>query len=184
MTEEDNLLIYYAGHGELDKVNQRGHWVPVDASEESTTNWISNIQITDIINTMSSKHILVVADSCYSGAMTRSSVTRLEAGMTSKKRLKWIETMLNKQSRTALTSGGLKPVLDSGGGEHSIFAKAFIDSLENNSEILETYKLYQEVSSLVNDAAGSFEQVPEYAPLKYTKHEAGEFFFVPIENHN
>ncbi len=180
LTEEDNLLVYYAGHGELDKVNQRGHWVPVDATEDSTTNWISNIQITDILNTMSSKHILVVADSCYSGAMTRSSLTRLEAGMTSQKRLKWIKTMLEKQSRTALTSGGLKPVLDSGGGQHSIFAKAFIDSLTKNTEILETYKLYQQVSTLVSDAAGGFEQVPEYAPLKYAMHEAGEFFFVPV----
>jgi Caspase domain len=31
LTEKDHLLIYYAGHGELDRVNQRGHWLPVDA---------------------------------------------------------------------------------------------------------------------------------------------------------
>jgi len=181
LTEKDNLLIYYAGHGELDKINQRGHWLPVDAREDSTSNWISNIQITDILNTMNSKHILIVADSCYSGAMTRSSLTRLEAGMTAEKRLKWIKTMLKRKSRTALTSGGLKPVLDSGGGGHSMFAKAFIDTLENNNEIMEAYKLYQQVAALVSDAASvfGFEQVPEYAPLKYAKHEAGEFFFVP-----
>jgi len=181
LTEKDNLLIYYAGHGEFDQVNQRGQWVPVDASEESTSNWISNIQITDILNTMNSKHILVVADSCYSGAMTRSSLTRLEAGMTAEKRFKWIKTMLKRKSRTALSSGGLKPVMDGGGGEHSMFAKAFIDTLENNNEIMEAYKLYQQVGPLVSDAAAAigFEQVPEYAPLKYAMHEAGEFFFVP-----
>jgi len=181
LTEKDNLLIYYAGHGELDKINQRGHWLPVDAHEDSTSNWISNIQITDILNTMNSEHILVVADSCYSGAMTRSSLTRLEAGMTAEKRLEWIKMMLKRKSRTALTSGGLKPVLDSGGGGHSMFAKAFIDTLENNNEIMEAYKLYQQVAPLVSDAASviGFEQVPEYAPLKYAKHEAGEFFFVP-----
>jgi TPR repeat protein len=181
LTEKDNLLIYYAGHGEFDKVNQRGQWVPVDASEESTTNWIPNIQITDILNTMSSKHILVVADSCYSGAMTRSSFTRLAAGMTPEKRFKWIKTMLERKSRTALSSGGIKPVLDSGGGGHSMFARAFIDTLEKNNEIMEAYKLYQQVATLVSDAAAAigFEQVPEYAPIKYAKHEAGEFFFVP-----
>ncbi len=34
LTENDNLLIYYAGHGELDNVNLRGHWLPVDAEPE------------------------------------------------------------------------------------------------------------------------------------------------------
>lgn len=182
LTETDNLLIYYGGHGELDQVNQRGHWLPVDATEDSTTNWISNIALSDILNTMSSKHILVVVDSCYSGTMTRSSLARLEAGMTATKRLQWIKKMLEKQSRTALTSGGLKPVLDSGGGVNSIFAKAFLETLEKNTAIMEAYKLYRQVSALVNDAAAErrFDQVPEYAPIRYTKHEAGEFFFVPI----
>src|SRR5262249_2053972 len=38
LTENDNLLIYYAGHGELDKVNQRGNWLPVDAEPNSSAN--------------------------------------------------------------------------------------------------------------------------------------------------
>jgi uncharacterized protein len=181
LTEKDNLLIYYGGHGELDEVNQRGHWLPVDAEPDSTANWISNITITDILNTMSSKHILIVSDSCYSGTMTRSSLTRLEAGMTPEKHLKWIKKMLKKQSRTVLTSGGVKPVLDTGGGQHSIFAKAFIDTLKNNTKIMAAYKVYRQVAALVNDAAAAtrFDQVPEYAPIRYAKHEAGEFFFVP-----
>ncbi|MEW8468559.1 MAG: caspase family protein, partial [Candidatus Thiodiazotropha sp.] len=81
LTEKDNLLIYYAGHGELDRVNLRGYWLPVDAEPNSTANWISNIAITDILNAMTAKHILVVADSCYSGSLTRSSMARLESGM-------------------------------------------------------------------------------------------------------
>jgi len=32
LTRKDNLLIYYAGHGELDRNTQRGYWLPVDAS--------------------------------------------------------------------------------------------------------------------------------------------------------
>src|SRR5262249_53118347 len=36
LTEKDNLLIYYAGHGELDERNQRGYWLPVDAEPNST----------------------------------------------------------------------------------------------------------------------------------------------------
>ena len=80
LTDKDNLLIYYAGHGELDERNQRGHWLPVDAEPNSTANWISNVAITDVLNSMTVQQLLVVADSCYSGTMTRSSLGRLEGG--------------------------------------------------------------------------------------------------------
>ncbi len=181
LTDEDNLLIYYAGHGELDKVNLRGYWLPVDSEADSSANWISNVAITDILNVMAAKHILIVADSCYSGSMTRSSLARLETGLSDSARKKWYEAMNNTKARAVLTSGGVKPVLDSGGGEHSIFAKAFIDVLNENEGILEGFKLYREVQQRVKAAAAALnvDQEPQYAPIKYAGHEAGEFFLLP-----
>ncbi len=181
ITEKDNLLIYYAGHGELDRANVRGYWLPVNAEPESTANWISNIAITDILNAMSAKHVLVVADSCYAGAMTRSSLARLQTGMSDEKRIQWLKTIAKIRSRTVLTSGGVKPVLDAGGGEHSIFAKAFLDVLKENDQILEGYQLYREVAVRVRTAATALqvEQDPEYAPIKHAGHESGEFFLIP-----
>ncbi len=181
LTEDDNLLIYYAGHGELDKVNMRGHWLPVDAEPTSTANWISNIALTDILNTMNARHVMVVADSCYSGALTRSALARLEAGLNAEAREAWQRAMAQKRSRTALTSGGLAPVLDAGGGNHSIFARALIDILEANTGVLEGQRLFQELSAQVTWAAEAknFEQVPQYAPIKFAGHESGDFFFVP-----
>ena len=180
LTEKDNLLIYYAGHGELDKVNQRGHWLPVDAEPNSTANWISNVNITDVLNAMNAKQIMVVADSCYSGALTRSALARLEAGMSNEARATWVTTILKKRSRVAMTSGGLQPVLDAGGGGHSIFAKAFIDVLKTNRGVLEARRVHQEVSARVTYAADAFryDQLPEYAPIKHAGHGGGEFFFV------
>lgn len=181
LTENDNLLIYYAGHGELDRVNMRGHWLPVDADADNTANWISTVAITDILNAVSSKHILVVSDSCYSGAMTRSSLARLDSGMGWKKKMDWIKAMIKTKSRTVLTSGGLKPVMDGGGGDHSVFAKAFIQTLQNNNDLLEGQAMYQNVSAGIVSIASRFgiEQVPEYAPIRHAGHESGEFFFVP-----
>ena len=180
LTEDDNLLIYYAGHGELDKVNRRGHWLPVDAEPNSTANWISNIDITDILNAISARHIMVVADSCYSGTMTRSSLARLESGMTDKTRLKWFRVMAKTRSRSVLTSGGLKPVLDSGRSGHSVFANAFFEVLKQNTGVLEGYKIYRDVSEKVRQQAAKYniEQTPQYAPILHAGHEAGEFFFV------
>lgn len=176
LTEKDNLLIYYAGHGELDRVNMRGHWLPVDADADNTANWISTVAITDILNSMSSRHILVVADSCYSGTLTRSALARLDAGMSEEKKSEWIKAMLMGKSRTALTSGGLKPVLDGGGGDHSVFANAFIKALQKNNSLLEGQELYRDVSANVIAAA---EQVPQYDPIKFAGHEVGDFFFMP-----
>lgn len=180
--EDDNLMVYYAGHGELDRINQRGHWLPVDAEQDNTANWVSNIDITDILSTMAAGHVMVVADSCYSGAMTRSSMARITPGMSDEARINWVKTMLASRSRTALTSGGLQPVLDAGAGDNSIFAASFASVLEDNAEVIEGQEVFRQLSANVALAASKFrmEQVPEYAPIKYAGHEAGEFFFRPI----
>ena len=181
LNEKDNLLVFYAGHGELDRANSRGHWLPVDAEPGSTANWISNVDLTDLLNAMSARHIIVIADSCYSGALTRSSLARLEAGMTREARAAWVRGMVGKKSRTALTSGGIAPVLDSGGGDHSIFAKALLTVLGEAQEAIEGQRLFQELSARVAWAAEAqhFEQLPQYAPIKFAGHESGDFFFVP-----
>ena len=42
LTEQDSLLIYYAGHGYLDRASNTGFWQPVDAEAEDDLNWIAN----------------------------------------------------------------------------------------------------------------------------------------------
>lgn len=181
LTSADNLLIYYAGHGELDEVNQRGHWLPVDAERDSTANWIPSTAITDLLNIIQAKQVLLVVDSCYAGALTRSAVGRLGTGMTPAEQQHWYRTMAKRKSRTVLTSGGVAPVLDAGGGRHSVFAKALLEVLEANTAILDGQRLHRDVAARVAFAAANlrFDQVPEYAPIRYAGHEAGEFFLVP-----
>ena len=176
---EDSLLIYYAGHGELDKINFRGYWLPIDAEPRSPTNWISNIAVTDMLNAMPAKHVMVVADSCYSGAMTRSPfVERSDGGAAN------LSKLADGRSRTVFSSGGLRPVLDGGGGDHSVFAKAVLDVLASNTAPLDGQRLYRLVAVKVATAASKLnvEQIPEYAPLRFAGHEAGDFVFVPRNN--
>jgi uncharacterized caspase-like protein len=182
LTENDNLLVYYAGHGHWEKQIQRGYWVPVDSDTDSDVNWISTFAITDILSAMSARHVLIVADSCYSGALTRSSLARLEAGMSNEARDHWLQSTAEKRSRTVLSSGGLQPVMDSGGGNHSVFAKAFLDVLATNADILDGQRLGLEVAARVSYAASNaqMEQDPQYAPIRYAGHEAGDFLFVPM----
>lgn len=180
LTEDDNLLIYYAGHGELDPQIQRGYWLPVDAERTNPANWISTSTITDYLSVLPARHVMVIADSCYSGALTRSGIARLETGMSDEARRRWLETMRGKRSRTALSSGGLQPVLDAGGGGHSVFARALLDVLSEQEGVLEGRRLYLEIAARVTDSAARAggDQVPEYAPVRFAGHEGGDFFFV------
>ncbi len=185
LSDKDNLLIYYAGHGELDQVNQRGHWLPVDAEPNSSANWISNISITDVLNAMTVRQLLVVADSCYSGTLTRSSLGQLEGGISETERAKLMTLLAQKRSRMVMTSGGVEPVLDSVGGPHSVFAQTFIQLLRGNSGVLLGQELFRHLQLRVTAGAQQrvdAPQVPEYAPIKFAGHEAGDFIFVKASN--
>lgn len=180
LTDKDNLLIYFAGHGAYDKVNKRGHWLPVDAEPDSTANWVSTVEITDIVNEMSAMHILVVADSCYSGALSRSGNTDLDPGMSPEMRARWLRAMAKAKSRHVLTSGGVEPVVDDAGNGHSVFANAFIAALKEGTGTVESSALYREVEQRVEARSQDLDldQKPEYSLLKHTGHEFGEFILV------
>ena len=181
LTNKDNLLIYYAGHGELDQEKMVGYWLPVDADLKDKRKWIPNNAITDIINALPAKRVLVIADSCYSGALTRTAVPQLDANLSDADRLSWLRAVSKSRARVALTSGGLKPVADSGGGPHSLFATVFLQVLQENKSVLEGQRLYSEVSARLatHPIALQIGQVPQYAPIRHAGHESGEFFFLP-----
>lgn len=178
--EKDNLVVYYAGHGALDAVSGLGYWLPVDAEPNDKTNWISSREVSLQLSLLPSKHVLVIADSCYSGALTRSALARIE-GASDGERNAWLRDALAKRSRSALTSGGLQPVLDTGGGGHSIFARSVLDTLSESRDVLEANRLWSAVKArvMLETRALRREQVPEYAPIRFAGHAGGEFFFVP-----
>lgn len=181
LTDQDNLLIYYAGHGEIDKKSQSAYWLPVDSEVGNSANWISSQSITEFLSIMPARHIMVVADSCYSGALTGSAVAKLPEGMDQTKRERWLKAMNSRKARTVLTSGGVKPVMDTGGGDHSVFANAFLKVLRSNKRVIEDYDIFRDVANQVRASASraGFEQSPQYAPLQHAGHEGSPFFFVP-----
>jgi TPR repeat protein len=182
LTDHDSLLIYYAGHGELDRRNLRGYWLPVNAKRDDTTEWISDQMVTDQIALMAARHVMVIADSCYSGVMTRNSGMRLVATGGAEAELKRLRRLAQLPSRIVLTSGGEQPVLDGGGGGmHSIFARYLIETLESNDRILESSALYDGIFDPVKQAAAKFsvEQAPRFSILADAGHLNGEFLFVP-----
>jgi hypothetical protein len=181
LTEKDNLLIYYAGHGEIDKSDQSAYWLPSDAEPDNNANWLSSHNIAQHLSILPAKHILVIADSCYSGTMTKTSIAHLPEDASDKKRKKWLKLMNSRKGRTVITSGSVKPIPDSNVSSHSVFASAFLKALNDNTGLLEDYELYRMASGKVKQSASQigFQQSPQYSAMQHAGHEGSPFFFVP-----
>jgi TPR repeat protein len=185
LTEKDNLLIYYAGHGHLEQGIDRGYWIPVDAEINDNSEWILLPGVTDMLQLISAKHVMVVADSCFGGKLTRSSLAQLKPGLTDEARFDLLKTLSQKRVRTAMTSGGVKPVLDAGGSGHSVFADALLGVLDENNTVLEAERLFWAVRTRVVSTSQKLnaEQIPTYDPIHMAGHESlGDFIFVPQQS--
>jgi hypothetical protein len=167
LTWDDNLLIYYAGHGSFDASGDEGYWLPVDAQPQDPTNWISNADITTMLKAIQARHIIVVADSCYSGSLSRSAFTDIRD-------TKYLERIVQKKARTVMTSGGLEPVADAGGVGHSVFASAFLSVLASNTGVMDAQTFFERVRKPV---ILSTPQTPEYSNLRAAGHDGGDFVF-------
>ncbi len=173
LKDSDNLIIYYAGHGVLDEASDRGFWLPVDAEKDNEARWIDVAVVSGNLRAMNARHVLVIADSCYSGALTRDAATQLPQATD---RATWLKRMRDRRARTALVSGGLEPVMDGGGSGHSVFARALINTLRDNREVLQGTELFNQLRGRV---VVNSPQTPAYADIRMAGHEGGDFLFVP-----
>lgn len=180
LTGRDNLLIFFAGHGRLEK-NGVAYWMPIDAEPGSTTNWVSTgSQINQMLKTIQARHVLVVADACYSGAMAAGLDLPSSAGA-NLSREETLRELSTRGSRMVLTSGEDGPVLDSGGSRHSVFAKAFLDALENVNEPQEISAIFRQIRPAIESRSKALglEQEPVLVPIPSAQDQGGELIFVP-----
>ena len=177
--ERDNLLVYYVGHGKLDEGSRVAYWLPVDAGATRDANWISSDDVTRMIGPMRARHVLVVADSCYSGLLSRSSISETAPDATDEQRASWLAGVATKKSRHLLWSGRCTPVPDRD-GKHSLFASMLIEALTVNDDVLDGKRLGDAVAVRVlresrgGAAAGA---LPDYRPIRFADNDGGEFVF-------
>lgn len=175
LTQEDNLLVFYAGHGWRDERGETAYWQPIDAEEDSPANWISSSLVAEHLDLIPAKHVLLLADSVFSGLRTRSSVARLPQGMTDEERHHHLRLMLDRRSRLALTSGASKPIDSGENPAGSVFSKAVVAALEANHDVLEASRLYYQL----NDRLSATDNPPEFASMRWARNNVADFFFVP-----
>lgn len=183
LSDRDNLLVYYAGHGFLEPSIDRGYWIPIEGDLQDNSEWIEFPAVTDLLELIPARQVLIVADSCFAGKLTRSAMARISPDVQGQERQTLLSTVAEKRIRTTLTSGGAQPVLDDGGSGHSIFAEALLGTLSDNTVPLETERLFWTVRSRVMQSAErmKFEQIPTYGPIHMAGHEGfGDFVFLPV----
>jgi uncharacterized caspase-like protein len=99
---EDNLIIFFSGHGTEDADTHKGQLVPYAAQKRADYIAFSTIK-NEYLECVKAKHILVIFDCCFSG----NFITRTRGELQSS-----IDKISNKPSRYFLGSGGVEKVKD------------------------------------------------------------------------
>lgn len=163
ITSDDNLLIFYAGHGYWDEGMGVGYWFPRDAAKNNPVNWLPNTDLTNYLGAIKSKHTLLVADACFSGGIfkTRAAFNETFA----------IEMLYQQASRKAITSGYLKEVPDK-----SVFFEYFIKNLKDNTnDYLSAEELFSKMRmAVINNS----ENIPQFGTIQNVGDAGGDFIFI------
>ncbi|MDL5048559.1 caspase family protein [Oscillatoria amoena NRMC-F 0135] len=163
ISPQDNLVVYFSGHGYFDELLSEGYWIPVDAEVNSTGDYISNTEILKILGNINSQHTFLIADACFSGALFADS------------RRGYTDNVEKFKSRWGLASGRLETVSDGEIGANSPFATRVLRFLqENNKDKFPVSELIQYVKTQV---AEDTNQTPIGNPLKALGDEGGEMVF-------
>jgi hypothetical protein len=191
VTDEDSVIIYFAGHGQRD--DQRAFWMPYDAEAGGDADlgaedtWIPHNELLAKLKKFeATKHILVLSDSCWAGGLFRGDLRGAAGPSTppaNRQFEPWIQKVSEKKSRVIFTSGGDEPVADSTAGvskAHSIFAHYFLQALQE--EFAETPFTTNMLVGFMKPVIGNLEdQQPDSAPIPRLPHEGGEMVFVSDE---
>lgn len=163
ITPNDNLLLYYSGHGYYNAAIEEGFWIPFNAKKGEETQYLANSTLLKYIKAVKARHIFLVADACFSGSL----FTQGKRG--------YIENVEKFRSRWGFASGRLEFVSDGDIGKSSPFATYFLKFLtENQKKRFPISELIQYVKVAVSNNAN---QTPIGHPLKNVGDEGGEFVF-------
>jgi len=170
LAENDNLVVYYAGHGKRDLRNRRGWWLPVDATadNDAKTNWLPNQEVSDRLALIPARHILVLADASYVGDITRGAPQPEPQSMTAAQWAKYVDTTKRKRARLALSSG-----TDSAS---SRFTATLISVLQKQKGVFPASRIHREVVNAIT-ADARVTSVPTFAPLQSAFHDGVDFLF-------
>jgi len=162
---QDNLIIYYSGHGDLDRDFDESYWITIECRKGKIGDYLPLDQVIKFVKAIKTHHTLLIIDACFAGAslVTRRSNT----------------AALEKDASRYVIASGRKEFADDGKpGENSPFAKALIDKLRKNEESLLATDLGQYVMKQTIKASNQTQR-PIHNPLRLPEDQGGQFVFHP-----
>jgi Caspase domain len=166
ITPNDNLLIFFAGHGFWDEFIKQGYWWPKDAQASNPSFWLSNSDLREQIRGINSAHTLLISDACFSGGIfrTRNANEIINSSLD-------IKVLYKTKSRRAITSGNLSSVPD-----QSVFFEYLTKKLvENESLFMPAQQLFFSLkTAVINNSLN----IPQEGIITETGDEGGDFIFI------
>ena len=173
--EKDTVLIYFAGHGIYEEKTTIAFWVPVDAEAGVPISYLSASTISEAIQRMQANKVVIISDSCFSGALMRGGEAGPKIGDDDRERA--LLRLAQRRTRILISSGNNEPVEDPGGDGHSIFAQALLTGLEDmQHDAFSARELYD--GYILPLVVGNADQEPQYRPIERSGHEGGDIVFV------
>jgi len=137
-SSQDQLLVFFAGHGYFDSLDKRGFLVARDTKsikeDEVKQTYISHANLKEIIGGIPCKHTLLMMDVCFGGTID-SKVARGSGSRGVYTRIakdKFVSKKVKLRTLRYITSGGKEYVPDGRPGHHSPFARRIIEALRSD----------------------------------------------------
>jgi Caspase domain len=130
---QDQLLIFFAGHGHFDESFGEGYVVAKNslANDVSKTTYLSHNRLRGVIDNIGCNHILLGMDVCFGGTLDPVIASSRGADMAEVSVNQMLSRKWSHRTRKYLTSGGKEYVSDGIADKHSPFAGKLIESLRS-----------------------------------------------------
>lgn len=159
---QDQLMVFFAGHGYFDETFGEGYVVAKNSLENdrAKTSFISHNRLRSIINNIPCEHILLTMDVCFGGTFDPVIASERSAATSISNDDKFLARKLSYKTRKYLTSGGKTYVSDGVQGKHSPFAQKVLQALKDgggNDKILTLSEIKPYIEKLIPEPRlGSF----------------------------
>ena len=120
---QDQLMIFFAGHGYFDDTFGEGFVVAKNSlqNDKAKTSYISHSRLRQIINNIPTEHVFLAMDVCFGGTFDPVIASNRGQAESETNDNEFLVRKLGQKTRKYLTSGGKEYVSDGIPGKHSPF---------------------------------------------------------------
>lgn len=146
-SDDEQLFIYFSGHGEFipypgNPDEGKGYFIPSDGklNDPYRQSYLSWLDFLPDIDNIDCKHIMLVVDACYSGAILKGKSGRPDELPEAER---FFNSVMPYLSRLVITSGGKERSLD--GNEHSPLTYKLLEGFASNggsNSVLSFHELF------------------------------------------